>query len=122
MASLRISEPRLATKSGVTEDAGLPTSESGYQTWPLAVVFEPWERLWDGVLVDLDLGPVGGVAVAGLGVGDEYLVGLLADQVLLAGDGGGGALQTEQVLVLGVDVVAGPFQAVPEPHRHKDLV
>ena len=53
--------------------------------------------------------------VAGLGVRDEDLVGLFPDEVRLAGDGGGRAPQPEEVLVLGVDDVAGALEALAAP-------
>ena len=82
-----------------------------------AGVFAPELREGPGdrVLVDPDLGMVRRAGTAGLGVGNEQLVVLLADQVGFAGDGGGGAAEMEEVLVLGMDLVADAFQALSFP-------
>ena len=80
-----------------------------------SLLLEPRQRLRDGVLVDLDLGPVRGAPLSGLGIGDEDLVGLFAYEVRLSGDGGGGASQAEEVLVLGVDLVADDLETIPFP-------
>ena len=80
------------------------------------------EDLEDGVLVEADLCLVRRARVSGLGVRDEDLVVLLADEIRLAGDGGGVAAEAEEVLVFGVDVVPYAFQAFFFPVDQVDVL
>ena len=54
------------------------------------------QDLGDGVLVDHDLGQVRRADPAGLDVDNHDLVGLLGDEIRLAGYGGGAALRRKR--------------------------
>ena len=108
--------PHVGDELGI--DSGGGAANVGLRVADLtASVFalEMLESFGDSVLVDADLGLVRWAGMAGLGIGNEDLVMLLADEVRLAGDGGGGAAEAEEILVLGVDVVADVLEALPLP-------
>ena len=73
----------------------------------VSVLFEGAEQC---VHVDHDLGDVRGALDAGLGIDDGHVVATGDDEIRLAGEGGGAALEPEGVLTLNADVVAAVLE------------